>query len=174
MKIKTYALQVSDSGRVAGERRDCTVRCHSNFFGLPYSECHAILAAAGRKWGKGFYYAQWLDRNHRELKKINPHQTIATFLHSGAGRSGKWIIFVRGHVFCSVDGKAIDTGYCRPGMRVIAAYYLPESVNTTQVKQTWVLIINEKPAFEYDTQEKAESMMRAFKLLGNNVRIESR
>jgi hypothetical protein len=176
MRLKAYQIKHTDAGRIAGEKLDCTVRSYSLAFGISYELAHAKLKAAGRKDKHRFNFLQFMLTNHKELKRIEPSQTIATFLTHGAGRIGKWIILIRGHVFTSVDGVAYDTEMCKPGMRITDAWHIKESVDITipQVNKVYTLIVNDRMQFEYPDREKAESMGQAFLKMGNYYMIHEK
>ena len=60
-----YPFKYSDAGR-SGSRRpkqsnDCTVRALAIVCGIEYDQAYDLIAAAGRKSGKGFYFREFID-----------------------------------------------------------------------------------------------------------------
>lgn len=72
-----------------GETNDCTVRALSIAAGISYEEAHALLAAEGRKNGKGIYFKSMfipiLARLGFHAQRVALHEIIATYpgVHSG-------------------------------------------------------------------------------------------
>lgn len=59
-----YPWLPSDAGRSASrrarQRNDCTVRALAMVHEMPYDQAYDLLAAAGRKCGKGFQFKTWM------------------------------------------------------------------------------------------------------------------
>ena len=99
-----------------GEHNDCTVKALTAATGLTYADCHAALAAQGRKKGHG---CNWYSVGPKaakalgfDLKLIPDHQysakTMATVERDRFFRRGSYVAQVRGHVAAVVDGQVID------------------------------------------------------------------
>lgn len=107
-----------------GERNDCAVRAISIACKVPYTKVHEMLAARGRKTGKGtFRYDTMAVINQLgyHAKYIYADDMLATYPNGGKGyknitshhperlpgvwKNGKtYLFFTKGHALAVVDG----------------------------------------------------------------------
>lgn len=99
--------EITDSGRITGEKNDCTVRALSEALEIPYLEAYGIMLGFGRKFGKGMHVEPVYDS--LGLVKIDrPNMSVARFIKEVAPY-GNWIIKIRRHVFAVKNGIIFDT-----------------------------------------------------------------
>ena len=99
----------SDAGRTDSlipEKNDCTVRAYATVTGMSYRDAWRELAAAGRKFRKGFHVEPFY-RKKFGFPLPRPNCTVHNFVNAFC-KHGKWIVLVRGHVFAVVDGVVHD------------------------------------------------------------------
>jgi hypothetical protein len=133
----SYASIISGEERLAlekranGRSRDCTVVAMSIVTGLSYATCHKALEEAGRKNGRGTYFAQqkaayealgftvreWTSREVVDLIMSYPKKGIAGLTTHQPRRFAKaWaphrdkalLLYSRGHVSACVGGVVQD------------------------------------------------------------------
>lgn len=164
MKIKSIKVSYKDDilqGRYQAEKNDCTVRCYATAFDMSYATAHAKLKAAGRRDGKGFHFSSYLRGYHPELKRIEPKQTVATFLTQGLGQFGRYIVLISGHVFTTQDGANISDNYLRPGTRIKAVWKV-------ESKQ-YIVVTNTGRELKFTSDKQAKLVAEAI----NQVSLES-
>lgn len=120
--IKTI---VSDGGRSQSRRKketnDCTVRALVNFTRLSFDQCLDITSYHGRQYRKGMlqsdtvrcYQSLGLKFTPFESLQVNGSHgktlyTVKMFIEKFC-QSGKFILRIRGHVFCVKDGIIYDS-----------------------------------------------------------------
>lgn len=132
--------------RISGESKDCVIRAASNATGMKYEDIHVIAKKHGRQDGKGTSMevllktyrdigvnlsgvvgtTTYADLTRKTAKKLNVvHSeyegiTLERFLR--AKRIGKYICLMRGHAFAVVNGKLVDAGALRAGVRITAFF----------------------------------------------------
>ena len=126
-----YPFVESDAGRSLSRRpkqsNDCTVRALSLVTSVPYDTVYDLLAAEGRKCGRGFQFKNFVRRSgvisqsvpgeilghsvdkfyfpgKRGERRMNPF----TFARTKPFNEGRWIVKVAKHVFAFIDGTAYD------------------------------------------------------------------
>jgi len=127
----SYPLRIWDAGRSTSRRPkqkdDCTVRALVAAWGDPYDHVYDLLAAAGRKCGRGFNISVWLNARPTLFTKI-PFPAVkgqrrmnpVTFVQQYP--TGTYICQVAKHVFAVVDGVVIDTFESRCDRCIYAAW----------------------------------------------------
>lgn len=125
-----YPLVRTDAGRSKSRRsrqkNDCTVRALALARNLEYDIAYDMLAEAGRKCAKGFDIMRWLDGQEWATKipfpakKGEPRMNPVEFAKQYP--SGKYICRVAKHVYCVVDGVAMDTHRSRPNRCIYTAW----------------------------------------------------
>lgn len=136
-----YQLARIEGSNKFRESNDCSVISTALACGIPYDEAHAMLAAAGRKDGKGlqtfaqlkaiqdagFRYAEVHRRDfieqypkaHHVLKNVTTHHPER--FNSVWADGSNYLLFSRGHVSAVVDGQLIDWA-ARRQLKVISIY----------------------------------------------------
>lgn len=136
--IHRYKMAIHDSGRSNSKRskqtNDCTVRALVNTTGQGYDKVYDILAAAGRKSGRGFHLYEALPRDgepHTFLGhsfrwmpfpaiKGQRRMCIATFVT--AHPKGVYIVRTAKHVLAAIDGVYHDTWAQEPVRCIYGAW----------------------------------------------------
>ena len=104
-----------EDGAAKAERNDCTVRAIAEACAMPYSEAHAMLAAAGRKRGNRFSFGNFISErqgqpiNGRTVQSVHMPwhlPTLAQFVRDFP--RGTFVVRKNGHVFCIRDGVVYD------------------------------------------------------------------
>lgn len=129
-----YQFIHTDAGRAASrrsrQRYDCTVRALAMARQLPYDEAYDILAAAGRKCGRGFEFRKWIGTNAWATKisfparKGEPRMNLATFAEQHP--AGTYIVKVAKHVIAVRDGVVYDDFENAPDRCVYTAWRIED------------------------------------------------
>ena len=90
------------------EKSNCTVVALSAVTELPYNECKAIAATAGRKNGKGFRSADLINFFNMQIAKRFREVDLGKRLNVRAFckqyPKGKYYVRKRGHAFSIING----------------------------------------------------------------------
>lgn len=96
------------TGREAmNSKNDCSVRAISNALQIDYMTAYGMMLALGRTNRRGIdsiKLRQFLNSLDSLQSYPRPNMTVESYLKHIA-HSGRWLIDIRGHIFCSVDGK---------------------------------------------------------------------
>ena len=90
------------------EKSNCTVVALSTVTELPYKECKAIAATAGRKNGKGFRSADLIDFFNTKIDKrfhevyLEKRLNVKAFCKEYS--RGRYYVRKRGHAFSIING----------------------------------------------------------------------
>lgn len=96
------------------DNSDCTVRALANASGMPYQRAYDLLAAAGRRKGRGMYQRDWLPvyKQHMTLEfsryLSSSFPTVTTLTRKLRELGGTYIVKVTQHVAVCRDGEWID------------------------------------------------------------------
>lgn len=130
----SYPWLAVDAGRSTSKRakqkNDCTVRALATARGLPYDDAYDLLAAAGRKCGRGFAFSKWINEQPwakkisfpavKGKRRMNPATFSQQFPH------GRFVCQVAKHVFAVIDGVVHDTHASRPDRCIYTAWAISE------------------------------------------------
>jgi hypothetical protein len=89
------------------EKNDCTVRAYAKAANIPYTQAHAEIEAAGRRFGRGFRVHNFYTEQKQFLWYPRPARRVDNFILNIA-HTGNWIIWIRGHVFAVCDSVVHD------------------------------------------------------------------
>lgn len=113
--FQTSLAQYGSTDLMATETKDCSVKAVAFVCKVSYDTAHAALRKQGRRNRKGAYTGQIINACASlgfKVEQINPyqvHRTGAKTVRTAEGKfAGNCLIFVRGHVLASVDGRIKD------------------------------------------------------------------
>jgi hypothetical protein len=113
-------------GAPQGDGNDCTVRALAVVLALPYSECHVLYAANGRKAGRNVPVAVCVSLlpalGLRRLDSTVRGMTLARFVAEYP--RGRYVVHKAGHALAVVDGVVHDWK-AQPRARVKRAWQVP-------------------------------------------------
>ena len=118
------------SARPFADKNDCVVRAVMAATGCSYETASAMLAAAGRKMGKGTFAETWrlVYDKYLGLEKLDikaEFWTVAAFI--AAHPKGSYIVHKKRHAFAVVDGILHDwESGTRPGNRLEGVWLVTE------------------------------------------------
>lgn len=143
-----YIMPISTGARRVGEKNDCVVRAVTNALdgAVTYNEVHARMKQAGRIDCDGMYMTQYApviaEYGFRVIgtfgttNKANFARGILKDAKKYPGltmrsamkfmQNGKFIVAVRGHLTCVIDGEVIDTAGVACGRSVCVIWKLEE------------------------------------------------
>lgn len=116
----SYPINITDAGRSLSNRpkarNDCSVRALACATNLPYDEAYEIVAADGRKSGRGHNLRPLLDRSTINgmrfvyepypAQRGQPRMNIERFCREKP--VGRYVCRVSGHYLAIVDGVVQD------------------------------------------------------------------
>jgi hypothetical protein len=140
---RTYSriMPVASGQGTSIDNNNCAVRAAANCTGKDYNWLHAKMKAAGRVDGEGTYFdtyskvyadiglklfgvfgttskARYIAH---ELKvESKKGMTLDTFLKTH--QKGRYLVVVRGHCTCVIDGKIIDSFSQKGGASVVCVW----------------------------------------------------
>lgn len=91
-----------NSPKYEGERRDCTIRALATVTGVEYCILAEFFRTQGKRRNCGFPLRDWLKNNPRAFGYYFEQVDWPE-------RTGRFLLFVSGHVWAYVDGKHYDT-----------------------------------------------------------------
>jgi hypothetical protein len=116
----------------AAESKDCTVIAMSIALGIPYDVSHKMLADAGRVPHNGFHLVSWLRGKARindgmlygyKITHVSvPRLTLAQVVRDFP--KGRFILRMKRHAFCLIDGKVHDYDYSTGRSRILDMFLL--------------------------------------------------
>jgi len=118
-QINHKKILCHSGSRIAGEKKDCTVRALSNACDLSYEESHELLRKySGRENGKGTWFHLFMANPQVKkllLKKHNIsywdlpiHKTPSINRLIEYRKQGTFLVWVRGHITVIKDGAVVD------------------------------------------------------------------
>lgn len=123
---------LSDGGRIASEKRDCTVIALAHTTGLPYEKCHEVLSKHGRKDRRGVVFRRIAQKVAKaagfEFKPVCRSGTIAKFVKENA--IGTFYVLIRGHALAVKDGAVLDSFKTPAASRIKIAWRVLPSGST--------------------------------------------
>jgi hypothetical protein len=131
---------LSDGGRIASEKRDCTVIALAHATGLPYDVCHKALAKHGRKHKRGVVFRRIAQKVAREVgfefKPVRRSGTIRKFVQDFP--KGTFYVLIRGHALTVKDGSVMDSFQTPSGSIIkIAWQVLPQGSTVPKRKSLY-------------------------------------
>jgi len=111
----TYQVCLNDGGRSQSKRtkqnNDCTVVCTAIAFNMKYDDAFDFLQLHGRTNNKGINYSAFLRKYPDKWTPviIPPYVNLTKIMH--LVQKGKYIVLIKGHVYCIIDGVIQD---CNP------------------------------------------------------------
>jgi len=139
-KQKFYIKPISQGSTKPNEHNDCAVRAVANVTGKPYQEIHWLFEKHGRQYQKAVcqdiaisamqelgFEPVVLESNNWAFwtkTKKNPKRTLNQVVKDLP--KGKFVLYVRGHATCLIDGEIVDTFEQSKSKPVEVVWWHPE------------------------------------------------
>ena len=99
----------SDRSTGFNDRGACSVNALATVADIPFLEAQALMAAAGRKHGRGVRMTtKWWTKvpKYRFAPVIRSTHTVGRFIKKFP--TGRYVVRKKGHIFSIIDGRVFD------------------------------------------------------------------